>query len=60
MTIGQIKSGVEKILLESYSNNTFANEIKVFKKLVLENKNISKKSIFVSIYINIYNFWCYT
>ena len=42
MTIGQIKSGVEKILLESYSNNTFANEIKVFKKLVLENKNISK------------------
>lgn len=42
MTIGQIKSGVEKILLESYSNNTFTNEIKVFKKLVLENKNISK------------------
>lgn len=42
MTIGQIKSAIEKILLESYSNNTFSSEFKTFRKLVLENKNISK------------------
>lgn len=42
MTIGQIKSAIEKNLLESYANNTFSNEIKTFKKLVLENKNMSK------------------
>lgn len=42
MTIGYIKSAIEQKLLESYTNNTFSNEIKVFKKLVLENKNISK------------------
>ena len=42
MTIGQIKSAIEKKLLESYTNNTFSNEIKIFKKLVLENKNIGK------------------
>lgn len=42
MTIGQIKSAIEKKLLESYTNNTFSNEIKIFKKLVLENKNMGK------------------
>ena len=42
MRIGQIKSAIEKKLLESYTNNTFSNEIKIFKKLVLENKNIGK------------------
>jgi hypothetical protein len=39
---GILKSKIEKVLLESYSNNTFKNELKNFKKLVLENKNISK------------------
>lgn len=42
MTIGHIKSAIEQRLLESYSNNTFSSEIKTFKKLVLENKNMSK------------------
>ena len=39
---GILKSKIEKVLLESYSNNTFKNELKNFKKLVLENNNISK------------------
>jgi hypothetical protein len=39
---GILKSKIEKVLLESYSNNTFKDELKNFKKLVLENKNISK------------------
>ena len=38
---GLLKSKIENVLLESYSNNTFKNEITTFKKLVLENKNIS-------------------
>lgn len=39
---GILKSKIEKVLLESYSNDTFKGELKNFKKLVLENKNISK------------------
>ena len=39
---GILKSKIEKVLLESYSNDTFKDELKNFKKLVLENKNISK------------------
>jgi hypothetical protein len=39
---GLLKSKIEKILTESYSNNQFKFEMKVFKTLVLENKNISK------------------
>jgi hypothetical protein len=39
---GLLKSKIEKVLLESYSNDTFKNELKTFKKLVIENKNISK------------------
>ena len=39
---GILKSKIEKVLLESYSNNTFKDELKNFKKLVLENNNISK------------------
>jgi hypothetical protein len=39
---GILKSKIEKVLLESYSNYTFKDELKNFKKLVLENKNISK------------------
>jgi len=39
---GLLKSKIEKVLLESYSNDTFKKELKTFKKLVIENKNISK------------------
>jgi len=42
MKFGILKSKIENVLLESYSNDTFKDEIKNFKKLVLENKNISK------------------
>lgn len=42
MKFGIIKSRIENVLLESYKNNTFKNEVKNFKKLVLENKNVSK------------------
>jgi len=39
---GILKTKIETLLLESYSNNTFKNEIKTFNKLVIGNKNISK------------------
>ena len=39
---GILKSKIEKVLLDTYSNDTFKGELKNFKKLVLENKNISK------------------
>jgi hypothetical protein len=39
---GILKSKIENVLLESYSNDTFKQELKTFKKLVLENKNVSK------------------
>lgn len=39
---GLLKSKIEKLMLESYSNNTFKDEMKNFKKYILENKNISK------------------
>ena len=42
MKFGIIKSKIENVLLESYKSKTFNNEFKTFKKLVLENKNISK------------------
>jgi hypothetical protein len=42
MKFGILKSKIENVLLESYAKDTFKNEIKNFKKLVLENKNISK------------------
>lgn len=42
MKFGILKSKIEKLLTESYRKNNFSNEIKVFKKLVLENKKISK------------------
>ena len=40
---GILKSKIEKVLLESYSNNTFKGELKNFKKLVLENNFQPKK-----------------
>lgn len=42
MRFGILKSKIERVLLESYVNDTFKEEIKNFKKYVLENKNISK------------------
>lgn len=42
MKFGIIKSKIEKALLESYSNNTFKDEVKNFNYLVLDNKNLSK------------------
>lgn len=42
MKFGIIKSKIEKVLLESYSNNTFKDEVKNFNYLVLANKNLSK------------------
>jgi hypothetical protein len=42
MKFGILKSKIENVLLESYSNDTFKVELKNFKKLVLENKNIAK------------------
>jgi hypothetical protein len=39
---GILKSKIENVLLESYKNETFKDELKTFKKLVLENKNVSK------------------
>lgn len=42
MKFGIIKSKIEKVLLESYSNNTFKDEVKTFNYLVLDNKNLSK------------------
>jgi hypothetical protein len=42
MKFGILKSKVDRRLLESYSNQTFQKELKTFKKLVLENSNISK------------------
>lgn len=42
MKFGLLKTKIETILTESYKKNSFKNEIKIFKKLVLENKKISK------------------
>jgi len=42
MNFGLLKSRIENTLLESYRKGTFKDEMKNFKKLVLENKNISK------------------
>jgi hypothetical protein len=39
---GILKSKIEKVLLESYSNNTIKDELKKFKTNVLDNKNVSK------------------
>lgn len=42
MKFGLLKSKIEKNLLESYHKNSFKDEMKVFKTLVLENKNLKK------------------
>ena len=42
MKFGILKTKIENVLLESYKNGSFKQELKTFKKLVLENKNINK------------------
>lgn len=42
MKFGLLKSKIETILVESYSDGTFKDTINDFKTYVLENKNISK------------------
>jgi hypothetical protein len=42
MKFGILKSKIENVLLESYKNGTFKEELKNFDKLVLKNKNVSK------------------
>lgn len=42
MKFGLLKTKIETLLSESYKRNTFKNEIKTFKKLVLENKKVAK------------------
>ena len=42
MKFGILKSKIENVLLESYKNGTFKEELKTFDKLVLKNKSISK------------------
>jgi hypothetical protein len=42
MEFGLLKSKIETKLVESYKKNSFNTEIKLFKKLVLENKEVSK------------------
>lgn len=41
MKFGNLKSKIEQKLIESYRVDSFNNEMKIFKKLVLENKKIS-------------------
>lgn len=42
MKFGELKSKIEKYLIESYNDNSFKEEFKIFKSLVLENKKIKK------------------
>lgn len=42
MKFGVLKSKIEKLLSESYANDTLKTEIKNFKNIVLSNKNIAK------------------
>lgn len=42
MKFGILKTKIENVLLESYKNGTFKEELKTFDKLVLKNKSISK------------------
>ena len=43
MKFGLIKSKIDKILLESFSNkNEFKSELKNFQNTILENKNLTR------------------
>ena len=47
MKFGILKSKIEKVLLESYSNNTFKNELKNFKTNVLDKKTLLRFFIYM-------------
>ena len=42
MKFGLLKSKIENVLIESYSNNNIKKDLFVFNELVVKNKNISK------------------
>lgn len=42
MKFGILKSKIETILIESYKDKTFKNEMFIFDQLILKNKNINK------------------
>ena len=42
MKFGIIKSKIEKLFVESYSNNKFKDQLFVFEELVLKDKNVKK------------------
>ena len=42
MKFGSIKSKIEKILTESYLNETLKDQMFVFDQLVLKNRNVKK------------------
>jgi len=42
MKFGIIKSKIEKLFVESYSNNKFKDQFFVFEELILKNKNLKK------------------
>lgn len=42
MKFGLLKSQIENMLVESYSNKSFKDNMFIFKELVLKNKNVSK------------------
>jgi hypothetical protein len=42
MKFGIIKSKIEKLFVESYSNNKFKDQLFVFEELILKNKNLKK------------------
>lgn len=42
MKFGLLKSQIENILVESYNNKSFKDNMFIFKELVLKNKNVSK------------------
>jgi len=54
MTFGKIKSIIENDLLESYKNEKeFKQSLKEFRQNVLNNKNMSKRSIKSKKYSNV-------
>lgn len=42
MKFGILKSKIDTLMNESYKNNSFKNELKTFKSLILKNKNVGK------------------
>ena len=50
MKVGILKSKIEKKLVDSYKTNKLNENLKVFKKLVLENKRISNLFFMIMFY----------